>query len=159
MMLTKKISATLLISALVWIGCSGVPSGAITEYRTTVGTATIDDFNMLSNKILNRHRYLVDRTLDRGMGAVIECKYEYSGVSNEEALRGIREIRYILTVEARAKGTGGGMFSVRTITRSYGRFGGSEDWVDIPINDETKRRVKSFANDLKTEFENKIRAF
>jgi len=51
------------------------------------------------------------------------------------------------------------MFSVRTITRSYGRFGGSEDWVDIPINDETKRRVKSFANDLKTEFENKIRAF
>lgn len=93
------------------------------------------------------------------MGAVIECKYEYSGVSNEEALRGIREIRYTLTVEARAKGTGGGMFSVRTITRSYGRFGGSEDWVDIPINDETKRRVKSFANDLKTEFENKIRAF
>ena len=42
------------------------------------------------------------------MGAVIECKYEYLGISNEEALKGIREIRYILTVEARAKGTGGG---------------------------------------------------
>lgn len=159
MMLTKKISATLIISALVWIGCSGAPSGAITEYRTTVGTATIDDFNMLSNKILNRHRYLVDRTLERGMGVVIECKYEYPGISNEEALKGIREIRYILTVEARAKGAAGGMFSVRAITRSYGRFGGSEDWVDIPINDETKRRVKLFANDLKTEFENKIRSF
>jgi len=159
MMLTKKISATLLISALVWIGCSGAPSGAITEYRTTVGTATIDDFNMLSNKLLNRHRYLVDRTLDRGMGAIIECKYKYPDISNEEALKGIREIRYILTVEARAKGSGGGMYSVRVLVRSYGRFGGNEDWVNIPVNDETKRSVKSFANDLKTEFENKIRSF
>jgi hypothetical protein len=51
------------------------------------------------------------------------------------------------------------MFSVRAITRSYGRFGMSEDWVDIPINDETKRRVKLFSTDLKTEFENKIRSF
>ncbi|MBC8346659.1 MAG: hypothetical protein ISR82_08645 [Candidatus Marinimicrobia bacterium] len=159
MMLTKKISATALIFAWVWIGCSGVSSGTITEYRKTVGTASMDDYYDLTNKILNRHRYLVDETQDRGMGAIIECKYEYPSISNEEALQGIREIRYMLTVEARAKGTGGGMYSVRAIVRSYGRFGGSEDWVDIPINDETKSRVKLFSNDLKTEFENKIRAF
>jgi len=93
------------------------------------------------------------------MGAIIECKYKYPDISNEEALKGIREIRYILTVEARAKGSGGGMYSVRVLVRSYGRFGGNEDWVNIPVNDETKRSVKSFANDLKTEFENKIRSF
>jgi len=51
------------------------------------------------------------------------------------------------------------MYSVRVLVRSYGRFGGNEDWVNIPVNDETKRSVKSFANDLKTEFENKIRSF
>ncbi|MBT3478244.1 MAG: hypothetical protein HOA15_01535 [Candidatus Marinimicrobia bacterium] len=155
----KKIGSTLLFFTLVWIGCTGVPSGAITEYRLTIGTATMDDFIALSNRTLNRHRYIVDRTEDRGTGAIVECKNEYPGISNEEALQGIIEIKYTLFLEARVKSSGGGMFSVRAIVQSYGRFSGNEDWVDIPINDESKRRVKTLANDLKTEFESKIRAF
>jgi len=131
----------------------------VREYRITVGTATLDDFMAISDKILNRNRFVIDRTEDRGLGAAIECKYEYPPVSNQEALRGIQEIRYQLILESRIKGSGGGMYSVRAIVRSYGRFSSSEEWVDIPANDETKRRVKLFANELKIEFENKIRVF
>ncbi len=155
----KKINIILFLFTLFWLGCSGAPSGTVREHRVTVGTATLDDFIGISNKILNRQRFVIDRTEDRGMGAVIECKYEYPAVSNEEALEGIQEIRYQLFLEARAKGSGGGMYSVRAIVRSYGRFSGSEEWVDIPANDDTKRRIKLLANELKTEFESRIRAF
>ena len=75
----------------------------MTEYRITIGTATLDDFLVISNKILNRQRIVIDRTEDRGMSAVIECKYEYPELSNEEALQDIKEIKYQLILEARAK--------------------------------------------------------
>ena len=104
----KKLYILLCLCSLVWLGCSGAPSSAITEYRVTIGTATLDDYNDLSSKILNRHRFLVDRTQDRGNGAVIECKYEYPALSNEEVLKGIEEIRYQLLLEARLKGSGAG---------------------------------------------------
>jgi|TARA_Y100000310_G_scaffold219591_1_gene220980 hypothetical protein len=156
----KKLNLFFCISSLVWIGCSGAPSMTMTEYRITIGTATLDDFLVISNKILNRQRIVIDRTEDRGMSAVIECKYEYPELSNEEALQDIKEIKYQLILEARAKGgTGVRMYSVRGTVRSYGRFGGSEEWVDIPANENTKRRIKLLANELKTEFESKIRAF
>ena len=119
MILLKKIGSTLLFFTLVWIGCTGVPSGAITEYRLTIGTATMDDFIALSNRTLNRHRYIVDRTEDRGTGAIVECKNEYPGISNEEALQGIIEIklpnsvtnamkagRYVYDIEIKQTSTG-----------------------------------------------------
>ena len=155
----KKLYILLCLCSLVWLCCSGAPSSAITEYRLTIGTATLDDYNDLSSKILNRHRFLVDRTQDRGNGAVIECKYEYPALSNEEILKGIEEIRYQLLLEARLKGSGAGTYSVRAIVKTYGRFSGNETWVDIPANNEIKSRIKLMANDLKTEFENKIRVF
>jgi len=155
----KKLYILLCLYSLVWLGCSGAPSSAITEYRVTIGTATLDDYNDLSSKILNRHRFLVDRTQDRGNGAVIECKYEYPALSNEEVLKGIEEIRYQLLLEARLKGSGAGTYSVRAIVKTYGRFSGNETWVDIQANNEIKGRIKLMANDLKTEFENKIRVF
>jgi hypothetical protein len=51
------------------------------------------------------------------------------------------------------------MYSVRAIVKSFGRPEGSEEWIDIATNDETKKRIKDFSNDLKIEFENRIRAF
>ena len=62
-------------------------------------------------------------------------------------------------LESRVKGNGAGMYSVRAIVKSFGRPEGSEEWIDIATNDETKKRIKDFSNDLKIEFENRIRAF
>ncbi len=51
------------------------------------------------------------------------------------------------------------MYNIRAIVREDGRFTDNNEWIDIPVNDQIKKRVKFFSNDLKIEFENKIRAF
>ena len=119
----------------------------------------MDDFTTISPRILNRSRFVVDRTEDRGAGAIIDCKYEYPALSNEEVLSGIEEVRYKLTLEARMKGSGGEMYNIRAIVQSYGRYKGSSGWVEIQTSEITKKRIKSFVNELKTDFENRIRSF
>ena len=57
------------------------------------------------------------------------------------------------------KGNGVVMYRVRAIIKSFGKPEGSEEWIDVATNDETKKRIKDFSNDLKIEFENRIRAF
>ena len=52
-----KLYILLCVCSLVWFSCSGAPSSTITEYRVTIGIATLDDYNDLSSKILNRHRF------------------------------------------------------------------------------------------------------
>ena len=132
----------------------------MTEYRTTVGSTTLYDFQTLSEKILNQHRFFVDRTEEIGSGYIVETKYEYSRPTNEELIQGIKEIRYLIILEARRKGGGvGNTYTVRAIVRAYGRFTGNREWVDIPINSDIKMRIKMFIADLKSETENKIRAF
>ena len=158
--MSKKLITILSIIVLIIFACTGgASSTAVRDYRLTVGTATMDDFTTISNRILNRSRYVVDRTEDRGSGAIIDCKYEYPAISNEEVLAGIEEVRYKLTLEARMKGSGGEMYNVRSIVQSYGRYKGSSDWIEIMTSEITKKRVKSFSNELKTEFENRIRSF
>jgi hypothetical protein len=158
--MSKKLVTILSFVFLLLYACSGVASStAVRDYRLTVGTATMDDFATISSRILNRSRYVVDRTEDRGSGAIIDCKYEYPAISNEEVLSGIEEVRYKLTLEARMKGSGGEMYNVRSIVQSYGRYKGSSDWIEIPTSEITKKRVKSFSNDLTTEFENRIRSY
>ena len=145
---------------LFMLACSGgASSKAVRDHRTTVGTATMDDFTTITPRILNRARFMVDRTEDRGAGAIIDCKYEYPALSNEEVLAGIEEVRYKLTLEARMKGSGGEMYNVRAIVQSYGRYKGSSDWVEIQTSDITKQRIKSFVSELRTDFENRIRSF
>jgi len=132
----------------------------MTEYRTTVGSTTLYDFQTLSEKILNQHRFFVDRTEEIGSGYIVETKYEYSRPTNEELVQGIKEVRYLIILEARRKGGGvGNTYTVRAIVRAYGRFTGNREWVDIPINSDIKMRIKMFIADLKSETENKIRAF
>ena len=132
----------------------------MTEYRTTVGSTTLYDFQTLSEKILNQHRFFVDRAEEIGSGSTIETKYEYTRPTNEELVQGIKEVRYLIILEARRKGGGvGNTYTVRAIVRAYGRFTGNREWVDIPINRDIKMRIKMFIADLKSETENKIRAF
>ena len=132
----------------------------MTEYRTTVGSTTLYDFQTLSEKILNQHRFFVDRTEEIGSGYIVETKYEYSRPTNEELVQGIKEVRYLIILEARRKGGGvGNTYTVRAKVRAYGRFTGNREWVDIPINSDIKMRIKMFIADLKSETENKIRAF
>jgi hypothetical protein len=156
----KKIPIYSLLLGLTFYGCAGVSSAKMTEYRTTVGSTTLYDFQTLSEKILNQHRFFVDRTEEIGSGSTIETKYEYSRPTNEELIQGIKEIRYLIILEARRKGGGvGNAYTVRAIVRAYGRFTGNQEWVDIPINRDIKMRIKMFIADLKSETENKIRAF
>ena len=145
---------------LFLVGCgAGATSNAVRDYRLTVGTATMDDFTTLSVRILNRNRFVVDRTENRGSGAIIDTKFEYPALSNEEVLAGIEEVRYKLTLEARMKGSGGEMYNIRSIVSSYGRYAGSNEWIEIQTNEETKKRIKAFSNELKTDFENRIRSY
>ena len=155
----KKLATILFLFSFVFIGCSSVSSGKITEYRITVGTTTMYDFQTLSDKILGQHRFLIDRNEDIGSGSIIETKYEYTEPSNEELIQGIKEVRYQIILEARMKGGVSKMYNIRAIVREYGRFTDNNEWIDIPVNDQIKKRVKFFSNDLKTEFDNKIRAF
>ena len=158
--MSKKLITTVSFMTLLMLACSGgASSTAVRDHRLTVGTATMDDFTTISPRILNRSRFVVDRTEDRGAGAIIDCKYEYPALSNEEVLSGIEEVRYKLTLEARMKGSGGEMYNVRAIVQSYGRYKGSSGWVEIQTSDITKQRIKSFVNELKTDFENRIRSF
>ena len=158
--MSKKLITTVSFMTLLMLACSGgASSTAVRDLRLTVGTATMDDFTTISPRILNRARFVVDRTEDRGAGAIIDCKYEYPALSNEEVLAGIEEVRYKLTLEARMKGSGGEMYNVRAIVQSYGRYIGSSGWVEIQTSDITKQRIKSFVNELKTDFENRIRSF
>ena len=158
--MSKKLITTVSFMTLLMLACSGgASSTAVRDHRLTVGTATMDDFTTISPRILNRSRFVVDRTEDRGTGAIIDCKYEYPALSNEEVLAGIEEVRYKLTLEARMKGSGGEMYNVRAIVQSYGRYRGSSDWVEIQTSDITKQRIKSFVNELKTDFENRIRSY
>ena len=69
--MSKKLITILSFIVLIIFACSGgASSTAVRNYRLTVGTATMDDFTTISNRILNRSRYVVDRTEDRGSGAV-----------------------------------------------------------------------------------------
>lgn len=132
----------------------------MTEYRMTIGSTTLFDFQTLSDKMLNQHRFFVDRTEEIGSGYIIETKYEYLAPNNEEIIQGVKEVRYKIILEARRKGGGvGNMYTIRAIVREHARFTGEEKWVDIPVNSDIKRRIKIFTNDLKLEFENKIRVF
>ena len=146
--------------SLLWLGCgAGASSNAVRDYRLSVGTATMDDFTTLSERILNRNRFVIDRVENRGTGAIIDAKFEYPALSNEEVLAGFEEVRYRLTLEARMKGSGGEMYNIRSIVSSYGRYAGSNEWIEIQINEDTKKRIKAFSNELKTDFENRIRSF
>ena len=158
--MSKNLIIIACFMTLFILACSGASSStAVRDHRSTVGTATMDDFTTISPRILNRARFMVDRTEDRGTGAIIDCKYEYPALSNEEVLAGIEEVRYKLTLEARMKGSGGEMYNVRAIVQSYGRYRGSSDWVEIQTSDITKQRIKSFVSELKTDFENRIRSY
>lgn len=159
-MLNKKTIITFFFT-LVFYGCGAGASGSkMTEYRTTIGTTTMYDFETLSEKILNRNRYFVDRKEEVGTGKFIDAKFVYKTPTDEEVLNGIREIRYRLTLEARVKGGGvGNLYTVRAIVNSYGKYLGREDWVNIPANNEIKKEIKVFIVDLKSEFDNKIRVF
>ena len=158
--MSKKLITIVSFMTLLMLACSGAASStAVRDHRLTVGTATMDDFTTISPRILNRSRFVIDRTEDRGAGAIIDCKYEYPALSNEEVLSGIEEVRYKLTLEARMKGSGGEMYNIRAIVQSYGRYKGSSGWVEIQTSDITKQRIKSFVNELKTDFENRIRSF
>ena len=99
----KKVYIVLFIGFL-FFGCSGVSSGKMTEYRTTVGSTTLFDFQTLSDKMLNQHRFVVDRTEEIGSGSIIETQYEYLAPNNEEALKGIKEVRYNIVLEAQLNG-------------------------------------------------------
>lgn len=142
-------------------GCGAGASGTkMTEYRTTIGSTTMHDFESLSEKILNRNRYFIDRIEEVGNGKFIDAKFVYKTPTDEEVLIGIKEIRYRLTLEARLKGGGvGSMYTIRAIVNAYGKHVGREDWANIPLNSEIKKEVKMFIAELKSEFDNKIRAF
>ena len=161
--MNKILRITFLLLALYIIsGCSNFQSntaGNIRDYRLSVGLATNEDFMSLSNRILTRHRFFVDRTEDRGAGSVIYCQYVFPDLTNDDILRGIVEIRSELSLESRVKGSGSAMYSVKAIVKSYGRVEGDDNWRVIQTNKEVKDRVKLFVNDLKTEFENRIRTF
>jgi len=155
----KKVYIALFLGFL-FFGCSGVSSGKMTEYRTTVGSTTLFDFQTLSDKMLNQHRFVVDRTEEIGSGSIIETQYEYLAPNNEEALKGIKEVRYNLVLEARRKGGGvGNIYTVRAIVNAFGRYAQKEEWSNIPINNEIKSRIKIFTTDLKSEIDNRIRVF
>ena len=110
--MSKTLIIIVSLMTLLMLACSGAASStAVRDHRLTVGTATMDDFTTISPRILNRSRFVVDRTEDRGAGAIIDCKYEYPALSNEEVLAGIEEVRYKLTLEARMKGSGGEMYN------------------------------------------------
>jgi len=119
------------------------------------------DFETLSEKILNQHRYFVDRIEEFGSGKYIDAKLVYlPKPSDKELIQGIEEVRYRLKLEARIKGGGvGGLYTIRAIVNSYGRYKGSDDWVNIAVNDDIKKSVRIFIADLKSELENKIRVF
>ena len=51
------------------------------------------------------------------------------------------------------------MYNIRSIVSSYGRYAGSTEWIEIQTSEESKKRIKAFSNELKTEFENRIRSF
>ena len=160
--INKKITIISLISVLLIVSCSNGPgSTSMTEYRRTIGTTTLHDFEILSEKILNQHRYFVDRIEEFGSGRYIDAKLVYiPKPSDKELIEGIEEVRYRLKLEARVKGGGvGGLYTVRAIVNSYGRYKGSDDWVNIVVNDDIKKSVRIFIADLKSELENKIRVF
>ncbi len=159
-MLNKKTILGIILCLGVY-GCGAGASGTkMTEYRTTIGSTTMHDFEELSEKILNRNRYFVDRKEEVGTGKFIDAKFVYKTPTDEEVLQGIREIRYRITLEARVKGGGvGNMYTIRAIVNAYGKYVGSEDWANIPVNKEIKSEVKLFIAELKSEFDNKIRVF
>ena len=150
-----------ILGAILIFNCAGSGAGStkIRDHRVTIGLATSDDFISLSNRVLNRHRFIVEQTEDRGAGSVIVCQYIYPAITNMEVLNGINEVRFQLSLESRVKGNGAGMYNIRAIVKSYGRPQGSEEWINIETNDATKKLVKAFANDLKMEFESRIRSF
>ena len=158
--MNKIIILTIMVS-LFLINCAGTNGSGpkVRDHRVSIGLATNEDFVTLANRVLNRHRFVIEQTEDRGAGTVIICQYVYPNITNLEILNGINEVRYQLMLESRVKGNGAGMYSVRAIVKSFGRPEGSEEWIDVATNDETKKRIKDFSNDLKIEFENRIRAF
>ena len=149
------------LGSILLFNCAGTGSSSnkIRDHRVTIGLATNDDFITISNRVLNRHRFVIEQTEDRGAGTVIVCQYIYPAITNLEVLNGINEVRFQLSLESRVKGNGAGMYNIRAIVKSYGRPEGSEEWIDIETNDATKKLVKAFANDLKMEFESRIRSF
>tara|TARA_Y100001968_G_C19311664_1_gene694508 strand:- start:273 stop:749 length:477 start_codon:yes stop_codon:yes gene_type:complete len=156
----SKIIILISLFSLFFSGCgAGASSNAVRDYRLSVGTATMDDFTNLSSRILNRNRFVIDRVENRGTGAIIDTKFEYPALSNEEVLAGFEEVRYRLTLEARMKGSGGEMYNIRSIVSSYGRYAGSTEWIEIQTSEESKKRIKAFSGELKTEFENRIRSY
>ena len=158
----RKIFFTLIFSFLFY-NCSSQAinseNGKIRDYRLTVGLATNEDFLNLANRILTRHRFFVERTENRGAGSVIYCQFIYPELSNDDILMGITEIRSELSLESRVKGSGSAMYNIKAIVRSYGRIEGDVNWRVIQTNDVVKEKVKLIVNDLKTEFENRIRTF
>ena len=158
--MNRKIILTFILSSLL-VNCAGTNGSGpkVRDHRVSIGLATNEDFVTLANRLLNRHRFVIEQTEDRGAGTVIICQYVYPKITNLEILNGINEVRYQLMLESRVKGNGAGMYSIRAIVKSFGRPEGSEEWIDVATNDETKKRIKDFSNDLKIEFENRIRAF
>jgi len=150
-----------MILCLAIYGCgAGASTTKMIEYRTTIGSTTLYDFENLSEKILNRNRYFIDRIEDVGNGKFIDTKMVYKTPMDEEMLQGMKELRYQLTLEARRKGGGvGNMYTIRAIVNSYGKYVGREDWANVPVNSEIKKEIRLFVAELKSEFENKIRVF
>ena len=74
--MSKKLITIVSFMTLLMLACSGgASSTAVRDHRLTVGTATMDDFTTISPRILNRSRFVLDRTEDRGAGAIICLLY------------------------------------------------------------------------------------
>ena len=94
--------------SLFLINCAGTSSNGpkVRDHRVSIGLATNEDFVTLANRVLNRHRFVIEQTEDRGAGTVIICQYVYPNITNLEILNGINEVRYQLMLESRVKGNG-----------------------------------------------------
>ena len=68
----RKIILTFMVS-LFLINCAGTSSNGpkVRDHRVSIGLATNEDFVTLANRVLNRHRFVIEQTEDRGAGTVI----------------------------------------------------------------------------------------
>ena len=93
-MLNKKTIIGLILCLAIY-GCgAGASTTKMIEYRTTIGSTTLYDFENLSEKILNRNRYFIDRIEDVGNGKFIDTKMVYKTPMDEEMLQGMKELIY-----------------------------------------------------------------
>jgi len=162
----KYLLCAALLVLILMAGCSATSSSTGEENPTTyvkkVGKATAKDFKRKTEKVLTRRFYYqIVRHESNSDQIYYETNWKYRNPFEDEQSLGIGEARTMIIVEARprVRFRGEEPWVVTMTCNNEVRLQNNQEWVRIPMTNETLKYFRDIITELKMEYDMGVRTY